>query len=142
MVTSHALCLLTAAGLLLAVPPAGAEVVAPDEIAGVVKVDAEGLIGLAQRSRPVLIDARIAVDRKQGYIEDSVSLPDVETDCASLETIAPDPATPLLFYCNGPKCGRSVVAVRIALQCGYRELYWFRGGFEEWQLKAYPYLKD
>jgi rhodanese-related sulfurtransferase len=142
MVTSHAICLLTAAGLLLAVPPAGAEVVAPDEIAGVVKVDAEGLIGLAQRSRPVLIDARIAVDRKQGYIEDSVSLPDVETDCASLKTVAPDPATPLLFYCNGPKCGRSVVAVRIALQCGYRELYWFRGGFEEWQLKAYPYLKD
>lgn len=131
-----------AAGLSLTAYPAVAEIATPENIPGAVKIDAEGLIELAQKTRPVLVDARIAIDRKQGYIEDSISLPDIETNCASLKAIAPDVRAPLLFYCNGPKCGRSVVAVRIALACGYRSLYWFRGGFEEWKLKGYPYLKE
>jgi len=32
----------------------------------------------------VLIDSRIRADRKEGYIEGSVSLPDIETTCEAL----------------------------------------------------------
>jgi rhodanese-related sulfurtransferase len=115
----------------------------PDEVPGTVKVDAEGLIDtLARIPNLVIIDSRISMDRKQGYIEESISLPDTETDCDSLEVALDKPDTPVLFYCNGPKCGRSVKAIHKAQACGYRMIYWFRGGFEEWTAKGYPFLKE
>jgi rhodanese-related sulfurtransferase len=116
---------------------------APETIEGAVNVDAEGLIEMVQ-TKPdlVVIDARITVNRIHGYIEGSVSLPDVETDCNRLRALVPKLDTPTLFYCNGVRCGRSVKSVRKALTCGYRNLYWFRGGFAEWQAKGYPSLKD
>lgn len=116
---------------------------APDNISGTVKVDAEGLIDtISSTPGLVLIDSRIAMDRKQGYIEGSVSLPDTDTDCDTLSLVIPDLNRPVLFYCNGPKCGRSVKAIHKAQACGYNKLYWFRGGFEEWTEKGYPFLKE
>lgn len=118
------------------------EVVSPDAIPGTTKVDAEGAINLVEKiSQLVIVDARIRLDRLQGYIEGSVSLPDVETTCASLARVIPNKSSPVLFYCNGPKCGRSVRSSQKALGCGYTHVYWFRGGFEEWKNKNYPYLK-
>ena len=60
---------------------------------------------------------------------------------ASLARVISAKDRPVLFYCNGVKCGRSAVAVTIARQCGYTRLYWYRGGFEDWKRKNYPYLK-
>jgi len=116
---------------------------APEQIDGVTRVSAEELIALAQRERRlVLVDSRIAMDRHQGYIEGSVSLPDINTTCTTLARILPSKIHPALFYCNGVKCGRSVVALRIAQSCGYTRLYWYREGFEDWKQKGYPYLKQ
>jgi rhodanese-related sulfurtransferase len=118
------------------------EVVSPDTVPGTTKVDAEGVINLVEKiSQLVIVDARIRHDRLQGYIEGSVSLPDVETTCESLASVIPKKSSPVLFYCNGPKCGRSVHSSNKALACGYTQVYWFRGGFEEWKNKNYPYLK-
>lgn len=136
--------ILALAGAVAFAVPAGADskVVAPDDIPGTVKVDAEGVLDLVEKVPGlVIVDARIRQDRLQGYIEGSLSLPDVETDCQSLAAILPRKSTPVLFYCNGPKCGRSVHASRKALGCGYNRVYWFRGGFEEWTRKNYPYVK-
>jgi rhodanese-related sulfurtransferase len=122
--------------------PADDGTVSPDSIPGTTKVDAEGVLELAEKNPGlVIVDARIRQDRLQGYIEGSVSLPDVDTSCESLARIIPKKSTPVLFYCNGPKCGRSVHSSRKALDCGYARVFWYRGGFEEWKNKNYPYLK-
>lgn len=63
-------------------------VVVPDVIAGVSRVDAEKLIELESGSNLVIIDSRLLVDRRQGYIEGSVSLTDTVTDCDSLAAVA------------------------------------------------------
>lgn len=119
------------------------KIAVPAEIAGVTTVDAEGLIELAERHADlVIVDSRIPMDRRQGYIQGSVSLPDVETDCGALEVLLSGHDAPVVFYCNGVKCGRSVIAVEIAKSCGYTRLYWFRGGFEEWKQKSYPFLQQ
>ncbi len=113
----------------------------PDEIPGVETLTAEGVIEKANNNEKlIIIDARINKDRASGYIEDSLSLPDINTNCDTLSKLVADKQTPLLFYCNGVKCGRSVVAVKIAQSCGYINISWFRGGFEEWQEKGYQYL--
>jgi len=119
-----------------------AEIKSPDYIEGVTKVDAGGVIELTQRFQNlVIVDSRIPGDRRKGYIESSVSLPDTKTNCQSLTKIIPDKMRPALFYCNGIKCGRSAIAIEIAKKCGYRELYWFRGGFEDWMKNGFPFVK-
>lgn len=135
---------LAATCMLLVVGSACAEErVSPEDIPGAKKIDAEGVIDLAEKMATLkIVDSRIASDRLQGFIEGSVSLPDEKTTCNSLAEIAPKKDQPTMFYCNGPKCGRSAVAVQIALGCGYKDVYWFRGGFEEWKNKRYPYVKE
>ncbi len=110
----------------------------PGTITGTTKIDAETLIELARENDDlVIIDSRIKADRRQGYITDSISLPDTETDCVSLLPIIDKKDTPTVFYCNGPKCRRSDRAVITAIECGYKKVYWFRGGLEEWKNKQY-----
>lgn len=115
----------------------------PESIDGTTKVDAEAFIGLFDEiPNLTIIDSRIPGDRKQGFIEGSISLPDVDTTCESLSKFISKKDSPSLFYCNGVKCGRSAKAIEIALSCGYSNIYWFRGGFEEWLDKGYPYLQQ
>jgi rhodanese-related sulfurtransferase len=129
--------------VLLISPLAAEEVKTPDTIKGSVLVSAEDLIDLVDRiPNLIVIDSRIPGDRKQGYIEGSVSLPDVDTTCETLKKQIPKTDLPILFYCNGVKCGRSAKAVKIALSCGYNNIYWFRGGFKEWLAKGFPYLQE
>jgi len=110
---------------------------------GIETVDAEQLIALAQGVDDlILVDSRLAEDRGLGFIGESHNLPDFETNCTTLARISTDRDRSMVFYCNGEKCGRSKRALKIARQCGYQQLYWFRGGFEEWRKKDYPYLLD
>ena len=110
----------------------------PDAIAGSKVIDAETLIQLAhEQDELVIIDSRIRSDRRQGYIASSISLPDTETDCTTLFRAVYSKTTPIVFYCNGPRCQRSDHAVKIAAECGYKNIYWFRGGIEEWLQKQY-----
>lgn len=115
----------------------------PESIDGTTKVDAEAFIELVDNFPDlIVIDSRIPGDRKQGYIEGSLSLPDVDTTCDSLSKLIHKKDAASLFYCNGIKCGRSAESIKIALGCGYSNIYWFRGGFEEWLAKGYPYLRE
>lgn len=131
--------------LIMVSPVSGkdSEIKSPDFIEGTTKVDAEGVINKATSITDlVIIDSRIKSDRRQGYIEGSVSLTDEMTSCKTLAGVIPSKTHPSLFYCNGPKCGRSAIAAKIAIKCGYKNIFWFRGGFEEWKQKKYPYVKQ
>lgn len=114
----------------------------PQFIDGTTRVSAEEVIDLVE-SKPdlVIIDARKASDYQKGYIEGAVSLPNTETTPETLAKVIPSKETPVLFYCNGAKCGRSVKSAKIAVQAGYKNIYWFRGGIEEWQAKGLPLVK-
>jgi len=118
------------------------KIVVPEKIPGVDTVSAEQLIEvLTSDTPPILIDARIDTDRIHGYIESSVGLPDIDTNCAALDKIASDKNSHLMFYSNGTQCGRSVVSIKVARSCGYHHLSWFKGGFSEWDEKGYQYIR-
>ena len=117
------------------------KVIVPEKITGVDTVIAEQVIErLTSDNPPVFIDARIKKDRSHGYIESSISLPDIETNCNTLNDISEDKDQHLMFYCNGVQCGRSVVSIKVARSCGYHKLSWFKGGFSEWKEKGYQYM--
>lgn len=118
------------------------KIIVPEKISGVATLTAEQVIEiLTSNNASLLIDARISQDREFGYIESSISLPDIETNCDTLNKISTDKNQHLMFYCNGVQCGRSVVSIKVARSCGYHNLSWFKGGFSEWKNKGYQFIK-
>ena len=116
-----------------------AEEIVQESIPGTTKISAEELINLAQTdSHLVMIDSRKPSDHAKGYIEGSINLPDTETTAKTLASHIPTKSTPVIFYCNGIRCGRSAKAAKIAVSAGYTNIYWFRGGWGEWTAKGYP----
>lgn len=115
----------------------------PEQIDGTKRITAEELIDLVSEMPDlVIIDARKSSDRAKGYIEGSIGLPNTETTPASLAKHIATKTTPVCFFCNGVKCGRSVEASKIAVKEGYSKVYWFRGGWDEWSGKGLPAMKD
>ena len=116
--------------------------IVPENIPGTVRITAEQLIDfLDEYDDLVIIDARKPADRVLGFIEDSIALPDVDTNATSLALHLEAKSTPVIFYCNGIKCGRSGTSAKIAVAEGYHKVYWFRGGWGEWLDKGYPTAK-
>lgn len=102
-------------------------------------IDSENLIELYQSVADLKIfDSRYHEDRPFGYIESSISLPVADTNCASLSMHAANYSNALVFYGNAAEA--SVDAIKIASECGYQRLFWFRGGFSEWKDKDYPFV--
>ena len=114
----------------------------PDVLDGIIKVIVEEVIELIESADDlVVIDARKSSDREKGWIEGSVGLPNTDTNAQSLAKVLPAKTTPVMFYCNGVKCGRSYESAKIAISEGYSKIYWFRGGMEEWESKGLPVVK-
>lgn len=112
----------------------------PQHLEGTTRISAEELLELVEaKPNLVIIDARIQKDRSEGYIESAVMLTNVDMTEANLAEVVPDKSTPIVFYCNGAKCGRSVDSSKRAVEWGYTEIYWFRGGWEEWSGKGLPF---
>ncbi|MGB9094705.1 MAG: rhodanese-like domain-containing protein [Gallionella sp.] len=86
----------------------------------------------------VVVDSRRKDEFADGHIEGAINISDTEMTLAKLKKFAPQPDTPLLFYCNGERCRRSSIAARLALKWGYRKVFWFRGGWQEWSAKYLP----
>jgi rhodanese-related sulfurtransferase len=120
-----------------------AEKKAPENVPGTTRVTAEQVIDLlGKEAALIIIDSRKTSDRNKGYIEGSIGLQDTDTTPAALAKHISSKTTPVVFYCNGEKCGRSVVASKIAVSDGYKNIYWFRGGWDEWSAKGLPVMKD
>jgi hypothetical protein len=98
----------------------------PKQIAGVTTVAAEGLINLTEcLLNLVIMDARMPMLQRQGYIEDSPSPSDIHSYYPPLKTTIPGRQQPILLFCN------SIRSISTAWQCGYKTIYWFRGSFED-----------
>lgn len=106
-----------------------------------ITIDSENLIELYQSVPDLrIVDSRHREDYLLGHIELSSNLPMGETNCQSLARLAADKDTAMVFYSNGVDGDASIEALNIASACGYKRLFWLRGGFIEWQDKDYPYV--
>ncbi len=130
-------CLMFTLFFAVSAPQAKEDV--PESLEGTIRISAEELIDLLdEHDDLVIIDSRKTSDHEMGFIEGSIGMPDTDTNADSLAHHLKSKSTPVVFYCNGVKCGRSVKAAKIAVAEGYSLVYWFRGGWEEWMEKGYP----
>jgi len=114
----------------------------PQFVEGTTRVSAAELVDLVEKYDDlVIIDSRKKSDVAKGFIEGAVSLPNTETNGASLAANVASKSTPVAFYCNGIKCGRSLKAAKIAIAEGYTNIFWFRGGIQAWEKENYPVVR-
>ncbi|HSV18305.1 MAG TPA: rhodanese-like domain-containing protein [Casimicrobiaceae bacterium] len=119
----------------------------PSQLPGAQLVNASQAQALQQKGVPI-IDVRLAKEYHEKHIRGAVSIPYEEK---SLKDVAFDPAVdnwagpdklakdkPVIFHCNGPECWKSYKAAQVAMSKGFTQVYWFRGGFPEWESAGLP----
>ena len=114
----------------------------PSQLPGATIVTANEALALQQKGVPI-IDVRIVKEYQEKHIRGAVSIPygekslkDVAFDPKMDEWAGPqklDKNQPVVFHCNGAECWKSYKAARVALANGFKTVYWFRGGFPEWE---------
>ncbi len=91
-------------------------------------------------------DVRSDKEYKAGHVKDAEFLPyhekskkeidfDATLDEFKLSDTIKDKNAPIIFACNGGECWKSYKASKVALNSGYKSVYWFRGGLPEWRDK-------
>lgn len=124
----------------VAAAPAAFAADAPMTVKGATSVDAAGVVNLVETvNNLIVVDTRKEGDFKAGHIDGAIRL--VDTDITGPEVLAavvPAKDAPVLFYCNGIKCGRAAAAVEKAVGYGYSKVYYYVLGMEEWKAKGMP----
>ena len=86
----------------------------------------------------LFIDPRGDADFDAGRIPGAVHLPlsGVLSESSLAEVASKD--EPLVFYCNGIKCGLSGESCAKAVAWGYTNVHYFREGFPGWEAAGLP----
>ena len=135
-------CLLIAAAALLSLGAATAAQDAPLEIPGATTVNAKQIFDLVAKTPSIVIlDNRKEDDYAAGRIEGAIRLIDTEVNAESLAKHIKGKATPVLFYCNGVKCGHAAKAAEKAVQLGYTKIYYYALGMDEWNAQRLPLVR-
>lgn len=121
----------------------------PRALPGATVVDAKTVAQLLGQGA-TYVDTRTDAEFKAGHVPGAILVPyqeksakDADFDAAldRFETakLGPDKNAQLIFACNGAECWKSFKATQAAMKAGYRNVYWFRGGFPEWRSSGMKY---
>lgn len=120
----------------------------PKELAGAQVIEAKQASDLIAKG-VMVIDARNDAEYQDGHIKGAVLIPyhevsakevgfDSADDKFDLAKLPQDKNAAMLLYCDGTPCWKSYKASVLAIRSGYKNIYWFRGGFPEWKATGYP----
>ena len=109
----------------------------PESLPGATVVDAERAKALMEQKKILVVDARLESAYEEEHLPGAVNIPE-PLMIVMREELPSDKNHPVLFYSRGSSCWRSYKASRRAVQWGYTQVYWFRGGIPEWKAKGYP----
>ena len=95
-----------------------------------------------------MVDVRSEKEYNEGHIPGArlvpygeKSLKDIAFD-AKADSFAGvdklDKEKPVIFACNGAECWKSYKASKAAVERGFKQVYWFRGGLPEWRTQGLP----
>lgn len=110
-------------------------------VSGVNKITSEELIELVRNEKwYVIIDVRDESEWRTGHIDSSINIPvDSITSDILLNIVNKD--EPVIVYCDGIACERSLQAVEKIRTMGWERIYWLYGGLSEWTNLRYPQVK-
>ncbi len=115
---------------------------APLQINGATTVDARQIFDLIDKYPSlVILDNRKEEDFAAGHIEGAARLIDTEVSAETLVKHIAAKDAPVLFYCNGVKCGRAAKATEKAVQLGYTKVFYYALGMDEWNKEGLPLVR-
>jgi rhodanese-related sulfurtransferase len=120
----------------------------PRILDGVKIVSAEEVADLIKKGVPVY-DTRSEEEYRDKHIKGAKWLPyaeksakevgfDFAKDAFDVVRASDNKDAPVIFACNGAECWKSYKSSVAAVKAGYKQVYWFRGGFPEWVARGYP----
>ena len=115
----------------------------PTVLPGAKLVTAAEVRDLIAKGTPVY-DVRVEEEYEKAHIPGAVSLTykeasakevgfDPGDDQWSVNRLPKDKNAAFIVYCDGTICWRGYKAATMAVKSGYKNVYWFRGGFPEWR---------
>lgn len=113
----------------------GVQIVSAEEVMALMK---KGVALYDTRSEEEYRDKHIAGARWLPYIEKSAKEVGFDAKRDSFDIASLDRNAPVIFACNGAECWKSYKSCVAAKAAGFRQVYWFRGGFPEWVARGFP----
>jgi rhodanese-related sulfurtransferase len=88
------------------------------------------------------IDARDQADYVLGHITNSINIPfdDFDNHKQKLNQLSEE--KPIVIYCAGTDCDLSILLGNLLFEQGYKQVYVFFGGWNEWLEANYPIDKS
>ena len=86
----------------------------------------------------IFIDARDEADFLVGHITNSINIPfdDFDNHKQKLELLSKE--KPMVIYCAGTDCDLSILLGNLLFEQGFKQVYIFFGGWNEWLNAKYP----
>ena len=86
----------------------------------------------------IFVDARDETDFLVGHITNSINIPfdDFDNHKQKLELLSKE--KPMVIYCAGTDCDLSILLGNLLFEQGYKQVYIFFGGWNEWLNAKYP----
>lgn len=120
----------------------------PTSLPGAKVISATEAKALIAKGVP-MYDVRDEEEYKTAHVPGSISVPYKESsakevgfepadDQFALFKLPKDKNAPLMMYCDGTICWKSYKSATLAIQAGWKNVYWFRGGFPEWKEAKLP----
>ena len=106
------------------------------------EIGLEQLLDMRKSSNPpVVIDSRGGKYFDGEMIEGAVHLSVKDTNKENLDKIIPSRNDKVVFYCSNVDCPASGLAAYKAAYAGYKNIYKYPEGIEEWKEKGLPLSK-
>jgi rhodanese-related sulfurtransferase len=120
----------------------------PTSLPGAKIISAAEARVLIAKGMPVY-DVRVEEEYLTAHVPGSISVPykegsakevdfDQGDDQFALNKLPKDKNAPFIMYCDGTICWKSYKSTTMAIKAGWNNIYWFRGGFPEWQEAGLP----
>jgi rhodanese-related sulfurtransferase len=113
----------------------------PTTLAGGRVISAEELRALLGQDAVKIYDLRKKASYVEGHVPGAASAaPHYNERENRLDTrfLNPDRAGTIVFYSHGAAGWKSYWAAKNAIDAGYKNVLWFRGGYAEWEEKNLP----
>ncbi len=121
----------------------------PATLTGAKLVDASAAKAMVDGGGVVVVDTRVANEYAESHIKGAISVPykeksskdinfDSKLDSFDLGKIPADKNSKIILYCNAGECWKSYKASKMAIDAGFKGIYWLRGGIPDWKAKGFP----
>jgi len=106
--------------------------------AALAEIGREELLKLLQGDDEfVLVDALGPISYGAAHLPGAINIPPERVDALAPRRF-PDPGTRVVVYCANPSCESSVEVAQRLVELGYRNVFHYAGGKEDWAEAGLP----